>query len=167
MSTGQLLNKYRRIRFMGSIGNGNSSVQDYISEWKSNEIDRVIEEMDRWRTQQQEWQSTKTFQERMMLERNVPSVYLSAIKGNYASEEAKNNRFHKVAQELIDAHFDTLQNKVKERIGDIVDIKRIGGTNDYDMKGSNGESVRVQVVMAGGYNKQRLHTRWIMNKLKK
>ena len=42
MSTGQLLNKYRRIRFMGSIGNGNSSVQDYISEWKSNEIDRVI-----------------------------------------------------------------------------------------------------------------------------
>ena len=31
---------------MGSIGNGNSSVQDYISEWKSNEIDRVIEEMD-------------------------------------------------------------------------------------------------------------------------
>ena len=152
---------------MGSIGNGNSSVQDYISEWKSNEIDRVIEEMDRWRTQQQEWQSTKTFQERMMLERNVPGVYLSAIKGNYASEEAKNNRFDKVAQELINAHFETLQNKVKERIGDIVDIRRIGGTNDYDMKGSNGESVRVQVVMAGGYNKQRLHTRWIMNKLKK
>ena len=43
MSTGQLLNKYRRIRFMGSIGNGNSSVQDYISEWKSNEINRVID----------------------------------------------------------------------------------------------------------------------------
>lgn len=147
---------------MGSIGN--TTVQDYISRWKAEEVDRVMEEMDRWRAQQQEWQATKTFRERIMLENNVPRVYLSAIKGNYASEESKNNRFRNVAQELIDAHFETLQNKVKEKIGDIVDIRRIGGTNDYDMKGSNGNTVRVQVIMAGGYNKQRLHTRWILNR---
>jgi len=150
---------------MGSIGNNDSSVQSYINEWKAQESQAVVSDMKEWRNKWLEWNEKETFMNRTALERNIPQVYLSAVKANYKSEENMEQRFNNVATSLIDAHFEALKSKVADRIGDIVNIRRIGGANDYDMTGSNGNTVRVQVVMAGGYNKQRRHTRWVMNKL--
>lgn len=59
-------------------------------------------------------------------------------------------------------HFVRLQAKVNERIGDIIEIKHYGG-EDYLFKGVNGE-VGVRVIVAGGHNIQRIHTRWIFDR---
>ena len=62
----------------------------------------------------------------------------------------------------IDKHFDTLQAKVEKKIGKILEISHLGG-DDYRFKGELGEC-KVEVILAGGYNIQRLHTRWIIKK---
>lgn len=62
----------------------------------------------------------------------------------------------------IDKHFDTLQTKVEKKIGKIVKIRHIGG-DDYGFEGTEG-NCKVEVILAGGYNIQRLHTRWIIKK---
>jgi hypothetical protein len=62
----------------------------------------------------------------------------------------------------IDAHYKTLQNKVEKKIGKILKIKSLGGY-DYRFIGEE-ESCGVEVILAGGYNIQRLHTRWIITK---
>ena len=60
----------------------------------------------------------------------------------------------------IDKHFDKLQAKVENKIGKIELIYHIGG-DDYRFEGENG-SCSVRVILAGGYNIQRLHTRWVV-----
>ena len=60
----------------------------------------------------------------------------------------------------IDKHFDQLQAKVEKKIGKIIKIESYGG-DDYAFEGENGKCV-VEVILAGGYNIQRLHTRWIV-----
>lgn len=152
---------------MGSIGVSTNTVQSYIDSWKRKESDAVVGELNRYRDKWLEWNEKETFADRTMLERNVPSIYLPIIKRNYATEEAKNNVFRKTADALINDHFEALKDKVEAKIGTITNIKNIGGANDYDITGSSGDTVRIQVVMAGGYNKQRLHTRWVMNKVGK
>lgn len=67
-----------------------------------------------------------------------------------------------VFKEDIDKHFNTLQTKVENKIGTILEIKHLGG-DDYRFKGELGEC-KVEVILAGGYNIQRLHTRWIIKK---
>lgn len=62
----------------------------------------------------------------------------------------------------IDKHFETLQAKVEKKIGEINMIYHIGG-DDYRFEGENG-NCSVRVILAGGYNIQRLHTRWIIMK---
>jgi hypothetical protein len=62
----------------------------------------------------------------------------------------------------IDKHFEKLQAKVVDKIGYILEIANING-NIYRFKGELGEC-KVEVIMAGGYNVQRLHTRWIIKK---
>lgn len=60
----------------------------------------------------------------------------------------------------IDKHFDKLQAKVENKIGKIIKIDSYGG-DDYAFEGEKGKCV-VEVILAGGYNIQRLHTRWIV-----
>ncbi len=63
-------------------------------------------------------------------------------------------------QKDIDAHYKTLQAKVEKKIGKIKQILRLGGY-DYRFIGEQGEC-GVQVIIAGGYNIQRKHTRWVI-----
>lgn len=63
-------------------------------------------------------------------------------------------------QKMVDAHFNELQNKVEKKIGKIKSIYHRGG-DDYEFTGTNGKCA-VEVILAGGYNIQKLHTRWIV-----
>lgn len=62
----------------------------------------------------------------------------------------------------IEDHYKTLQAKVEKKIGKIIEVEHLGGY-DYRFKGENG-SCGVEVIIAGGYNIQRKHTRWIITK---
>jgi hypothetical protein len=60
----------------------------------------------------------------------------------------------------VNHKFKILQTKVENKIGKIVEIQPLGG-DDYFFIGAFGRCV-VEVILAGGYNIQRLHTRWII-----
>lgn len=155
---------------MGGRGNGGSrnSETDYMTEWKSNEVKAVVEELERYRSKVKEWEETQSFRDRVALERtNVPAAYLQIVKRNFKDEESKNRVFNSFATQLVDSHFEALKDKVEKDIGTITNIRSVGGANDYDITGSSGETVRIQVVIAGRYNKQRRHTRWMKSKLKR
>ena len=68
----------------------------------------------------------------------------------------------KVLTEIIDKHFKKLQAKVENKIGTITNIYKLNGDN-YNFIGQKGEC-GVRVILAGGYNIQKLHTRWIVTK---
>lgn len=72
----------------------------------------------------------------------------------------------KVAKEKMEKdvrkHFEELQNKVEKRIGKIIKIEEVNG-NIYSFIGEL-DNCNVEVILAGGYNIQRLHTRWIITK---
>lgn len=61
----------------------------------------------------------------------------------------------------IENHYKKLQAKVEKKIGKILEISETTNGYNYRMKGENG-SCEVEVILAGGYNIQRLHTRWII-----
>ena len=63
-------------------------------------------------------------------------------------------------KKLIDKHFDKLQAKVETKIGKVIKICNCGG-DDYLFDGEEAHC-KVEVILAGGYNIQRLHTRWIV-----
>lgn len=65
-----------------------------------------------------------------------------------------------VLKKAIDKHFEGLQAKVEKKIGTIEKIASLGG-DDYRFEGTLGWC-NVEVILAGGYNIQRLHTRWII-----
>lgn len=60
----------------------------------------------------------------------------------------------------VQAHYKALQNKVEKKIGKIIKIEKLGGF-DYSFEGELGNCT-VEVILAGGYNIQRRHTRWII-----
>lgn len=63
-------------------------------------------------------------------------------------------------KKLVDKHFNKLQDKVEKKIGKILKIRNCGG-DDYLFQGEDA-NCKVEVILAGGYNIQRLHTRWIV-----
>lgn len=68
-------------------------------------------------------------------------------------------------EKSVKDHYDDLQAKVEQKIGKIKYITKTGNNGyDYRMENSKGDSVAVEVIMAGGYNIQRRHTRWIIKK---
>lgn len=69
----------------------------------------------------------------------------------------------KVIQISVDQHFNKLQNKVEKEIGTILTIQSSG--NYYKFTGEKG-SCDIDVILAGGYNIQKLHTRWLIKKHK-
>lgn len=75
----------------------------------------------------------------------------------YKIDEEKATR---VLKKAIDRHFEALQGKVEKKIGTIERIASLGG-DDYRFEGTLG-SCNVRVILAGGYNIQKLHTRWII-----
>lgn len=70
--------------------------------------------------------------------------------------------FEDRCKQQIDKHFEKLQAKVEKKIGSIKEINDLGGEN-FLFIGTEGQC-KVEVIWAGGYNIQRLHTRWIVKK---
>lgn len=81
-------------------------------------------------------------------------------KNSLFSEYGYSSRFEEEAKKIIDNHYKLLQSKVEKKIGRIIKIKSLGG-DDYSFEGEKGSCV-IEVIWAGGYNIQRLHTRWIV-----
>lgn len=83
-------------------------------------------------------------------------------KNRFFSDNGWKVNFEEICKKQIDKHFNTLQAKVEKKIGKILEISHLGG-DDYRFKGELDEC-KVEVILAGGYNIQRLHTRWIIKK---
>jgi hypothetical protein len=83
-------------------------------------------------------------------------------KNRFFHENGYKKDFEERCKKQIDKHFDILQTKVEKKIGKILEIKPLGG-NDYSFKGELADC-KIEVILAGGYNIQRLHTRWIIKK---
>lgn len=69
--------------------------------------------------------------------------------------------YERIEKDII-KHYETLQNKVEKKIGKIIKVEYLGGY-DYNFIGEDGKC-GVEVILAGGYNIQRKHTRWIITK---
>lgn len=78
-------------------------------------------------------------------------------------EHGRSRDFEERCKKEIDKHFNQLQAKVEKKIGKIIKIESFGG-DDYAFEGENGTCM-VEVIWAGGYNIQRLHTRWIVKNI--
>lgn len=89
-------------------------------------------------------------------------VYISARfrENRFFAEYGFRNDFEERAKKEIERHFNQLQSKVEKKIGKIIKIESFGG-DDYAFEGEKGDCI-VEVIWAGGYNIQRLHTRWIV-----
>lgn len=88
-------------------------------------------------------------------------------RNNFFYKEGRKSNFEETCKEMINRHFIKLQNKVEDKIGEILQIKPTGNNGyDYYFKGSKG-NCNIEVILAGGYNIQRLHTRWIIKNINK
>lgn len=113
-------------------------------------------------------ESDKGYQEFVKFKKDNSYMYNLYYKSMYAYHKSRNEvdiameEITKILKKDIDKHFDSLQAKVEKKIGKIELIYHIGG-DDYRFEGENG-SCSVRVILAGGYNIQRLHTRWVVMK---
>ena len=134
----------------------------YIDDWKKQELDSYLKAFDKEmnhidqltaQCKEHNWK-INTLSEY----REIPMIF-KKYQYSRNKQEFKND-----AIKEIDDHFQKLQQKVEDVIGNITMIKPTGENGyDYLFVGTNG-SCEVKVILAGGYNIQRLHTRWIVNK---
>lgn len=87
--------------------------------------------------------------------KNIPAYFRSMLNTGEAYQKER-------IEKDVKAHFEKLQKKVNERIGEIKEIQNLGG-DDYYFTGNKG-NVGVRVIVAGGWNIQRMHTRWIFDR---
>lgn len=141
----------------------------YIDEWKDKELDNYlnsfdkymqkIDELDSWCKQKNKEMGTNKYKlDTLESYRQIPSIF-KQFRFNKNKLD-----FKELAIKEINRHFKQLQQKVEKQIGKIIKIKPISD-NGYDYKfiGENGHCI-IEVILAGGYNIQRLHTRWIIKK---
>lgn len=134
----------------------------YIDDWKKQELDSYLEAFDKEmnhidqltaQCKEHNWK-INTLSEY----REIPMIF-KKYQYSRNKQEFKND-----AIKEIDDHFQKLQQKVENIIGNITMIKPTGENGyDYLFVGTNGRC-EVKVILAGGYNIQRLHTRWIVTK---
>ena len=65
----------------------------------------------------------------------------------------------KEATKIIDSHYNKLQAKAFDKVGNILTLDSLSD-NYYRLNGDKG-STDIEIIIAGGYNIQRAHTRWI------
>ena len=134
---------------------------NYVEQWKENEVVRTYEDYKQWKVKLEElWQEWKNGVkygfDRMQAHRYSNKLYNSL---SYCGNE---ERILNVIRKGVDEHFKVLQDKVEKKIGKIIKIQEVNG-NIYSFIGEK-DSCNVEVILAGGYNVQRLHTRWIITK---
>lgn len=93
--------------------------------------------------------------------------YKNSLSGNYYYKLMNNCRnnislINDIITKDIISHYKLLQSKVESKVGKILNLKSLGGLN-YEVTGEN-DKCTLEVIVAGGYNIQRVHTRWIIKK---
>ena len=135
---------------------------DLIKQWKQQELQGYLDYNERfWNRYIQLKDELKTLEytSDSYKEKEKDVQY---YKGNnsFFYQYGKDDNFKERCQKEVDNHFRELQSRVEKYIGRIINIKSLGG-NDYWFEGKNG-TCTIEVIWAGGYNIQRLHTRWIV-----
>ena len=131
---------------------------EFINEWKEKEVEMFIKEFNK-ATELIDELREKYGLKYATLERyhNIPTIF-KVYK--YLNDEGRKE----LAIKETEAHFKKLQAKVENKIGKILQIKATGENGyDYSFIGENG-NCKIEVILAGGYNIQRAHTRWIIKK---
>lgn len=136
----------------------------YVDEWKENEINAIYEDYKKWydklvelRTYWKENGGKDNFN-KLQSHKYINKHYNTwSISGDQSEERIK-----KIIKFGVDEHFKNLQSRVEKKIGKIIEIQNVNG-NTYAFKGEL-DSCFIEVILAGGYNVQRLHTRWIITK---
>lgn len=133
----------------------------YVEEWKDQEVTKTFEDYKKWLNKleqlQEDWKNGVKDSFNIMQSHRYSNKYYNTL--SYCSNEER--VLNKIRVD-VDKHFETLQAKVEKKIGKIIEIAQING-NIYGFKGEL-DSCYVEVILAGGYNIQRLHTRWIITK---
>ena len=157
---------------------------EYIKEWKQKELDAYKE------TNEQFWTDLKFYRDeedkiyeeynniRFENSSEAKELYKKYVEADkkvrdfihshyFFYDKGHSKNFEELCKKQINKHFEVLQNKVVEKIGKIQKIVPTA-TNGYNyyFEGTTGKC-NVEVIFAGGYNIQRLHTRWIIRNIQK
>ena len=136
----------------------------FVEEWKNEEVNQTYNQYKVWFEKLEElrniWKTqggSDNFNRLQSHKYSSKGFYGLSYHGNQSEENIK-----RIIRKSVDQHFENLQAKVEAKIGKIIEIVKING-NIYSFVGENG-NCNVEVILAGGYNIQRLHTRWIITK---
>ena len=132
-------------------------MNDYIKEWKQDELIKMITGFEKAKVLINDYKEKYGYR-RFSHEgfNKIPKLYRELSKYSDNSAVVEELRKH------IDEHFKALQGKVEKKIGKIIEIVKDNGNGyDYQFIGEEGSCI-VKLVMAGGYNIQIAHTRWII-----
>lgn len=129
----------------------------FVSEWINKEIELTVEAAVKAKETIKELKTKYGYVKMCQMGeyQDIPTYYRSF---QYDSEKTITEKVTKDVQN----HFKALQAKVEKKIGKIINIESLGGW-DYRFIGEL-DNCTVEVILAGGYNIQRLHTRWIISK---
>lgn len=135
----------------------------YVEEWKENEVNAIYEDYAKWSEKleqlRQEWKNgvENGFNIMQSHKYSNKQYYTLTYCGDQSEEHIK-----KIIRVWVEKHFETLQARVEKKIGKIIEIWNVNG-NTYGFKGELDDCF-IEVILAGGYNIQRLHTRWVITK---
>lgn len=157
---------------------------EYIKKWKADELDGFIKSNKQfWLEYEEVYSNYNSLKDkyRKAIDSGEPKEVLQDFKEQVRTADNKMMRlrdknsffynfghssdFENKCKKIIDKHFEELQAKVENKIGQIERIYPTGSNGyDYHFEGTLG-SCDVEVILAGGYNIQRLHTRWIVKNI--
>jgi len=138
---------------------------EQITIWKENEVNAIYDQYKEYKNKLDElheiWKTkggSDNFNHYKYFKYSNTYFYGLTYHGNQEEEYIK-----KCIKVSVDQHFNKLQNKVEKEIGKILTIQSSG--NYYKFTGELG-SCDIDVILAGGYNIQKLHTRWLIKRHK-